>query len=237
MNFNKFCLILGSGLSLTLVSFALYLMIKSQKNENLDQISNKKKKKSIITIKTSCDSLMISVPKAVVPNIIGHSGHKIKQIERNTNTSIHFEDKVFTIHSNQTIAQMNERNNSSNDWVEDIDNCFGHDFNQINAKKEEFRFINIRGTQQNIRLAEDIINKMIAEEINRNICETVMIPNGCNIGLNGLTINKIQSVSGARIKVRGSRYDKNRSVSIRGSETQRSRAKDMIQTIIKSFEE
>ncbi len=237
MDFNKFCLILGSGLGLSLASFALYLMIKSEKNSNLDQISHKKKKKSIITVNTSCDSLMISVPKLVVPKIIGHEGHKIKEIERKTNTSIHFDDKVFTIDSNETIAKMNERNNSSNDWVEDIDNCFGHDFNQINAKKEEFRLINIRGTQRNIRLAEDIINEMIAEEINRNICETVMIPNGCNIGLNGLTINKIQSVSGARIKVRGSRYDKNCSVSIRGSESQRSRAKDMIQTIIKSFEE
>jgi hypothetical protein len=237
MSFNKFCLILGSGLGLTLVSLALYLMIKSENNENLDQMWNKKKKKSIITIKTSCDSVMISVPKAVVPAIIGHSGHNIKQIERKTNTSIHFDDKVFTIDSNETIAQMNERNNSSNDWVEDIDNCFGHHFNQINSKKEEFRFINIRGTQRNVRLAEDIINEIIAEEINRNICETVMFPNGCNSGLNGRTINNIQSVSGARIKVRGSRYDKNRSVSIRGSESQRSRAKDMIQTIIKSFEQ
>lgn len=232
MGSNKVYIVLSTGLCLTFASFAIYLLFKRRNDEIESEFNfNKSKNKTFIKISENCKSVKIKVPKLAVPAIIGRSGLTIKEIEAKTNTSIHF-DVEYVDHFNE---QMNDKyDDKTNDglevWSED-----NNDRHKI-CDKEEFRYIDIRGNQTNTQLAQNIIYDLIAKQIDKNICESVSIPFGCNIiGPNGETIKQICSITGARIKMNGKHYEHKRSAVIRGSDSQRLHAKQMIQNIVQSF--
>src|ERR1700712_217610 len=97
MGFKKLCLVLGSGLGLGLVTYSLYRLIQrlTEEEEDNNWFGGHKGSGEVIKVPMRDPSRYIRVPVHLMPRLIGTKGERIKEMEANTQTQIHFDNDVL----------------------------------------------------------------------------------------------------------------------------------------------